>query len=65
MQCIAEDGSPHGPKTFVLWNPPLVKPNAGDSAANMSHTENRLRSRMTKCVQCLRLSGCCTSVGAC
>lgn len=22
--CIDEDGSPHGPKDFVLWNPPLT-----------------------------------------
>lgn len=48
VQCVAEDGSPHGPKTFVLWNPPLTMPNGSDSAANRSHTENRLRTRMTK-----------------
>ncbi|KAK9795209.1 hypothetical protein WJX73_000198 [Symbiochloris irregularis] len=48
VRCIAEDGSPHGPKTFVLWNPPLTKPNGGDSQANLSHTENRLRTRITK-----------------
>lgn len=23
---IDDDGSPHGPKTFVMWNPPLLKP---------------------------------------
>jgi ATP-dependent helicase YprA (DUF1998 family) len=27
---VDEDGSPHGPKTFVLWNPPL---SAGQKAA--------------------------------
>lgn len=27
---VHEDGSPHGPKRFVLWNPPLMSPNAGD-----------------------------------
>ena len=21
---VEEDGSPHGPKDFVLWNPPLL-----------------------------------------
>lgn len=25
MQVVSEDGSPHGPKCFVLWNPPLTK----------------------------------------
>ena len=23
---ISDDGSPHGPKCFVLWNPPLMNP---------------------------------------
>lgn len=23
---VSEDGSPHGPKCFVLWNPPLTHP---------------------------------------
>lgn len=27
MSVVSEDGSPHGPKTFVLWNPPLLQPN--------------------------------------
>lgn len=22
---VSEDGSPHGPKTFVLWNPPRLQ----------------------------------------
>lgn len=24
VNVIAQDGSPHGPKCFVLWNPPLL-----------------------------------------
>ena len=25
VHLVDEDGSPHGPKTFVMWNPPLVR----------------------------------------
>jgi len=33
VQVVSEDGSPHGPKCFVLWNPPLTDP-AAKRAAN-------------------------------
>lgn len=61
---VSEDGSPHGPKTFVLWNPPLtmgqslkgaLSPLSAVTAEgkfnlkNMSHTEGRVRARMNKC----------------
>ena len=26
VRVISDDGSPHGPKSFVLWNPPLSHP---------------------------------------
>ena len=61
---VSEDGSPHGPKTFVLWNPPLtmgkglkgaLSPLSAVTAEgkfnlkHMSHTEGRVRARMNKC----------------
>ena len=47
---MGEDGSPHGPKCFVLWNPPLTMPAlAAGVRGNQSHTEGRVRNRMSKC----------------
>lgn len=46
MHVVSEDGSPHGPKSFVLWNPPFVAPDrkgSGGKGLNMSHTEGRKR----------------------
>ena len=44
---VSEDGSPHGPQRFVLWNPPLTAPNHALKVANtgnhMSRTEGRAR----------------------
>ena len=43
---VSEDGSPHGPKSFVLWNPPFAAPDrkgSGGKGLNMSHTEGRKR----------------------
>ena len=31
VHLVDEDGSPHGPKTFVMWNPPLSRPNIAGS----------------------------------
>ena len=54
---IDQDGSPHGPQRFVLWNPPLTHFNAGLRAANpdgttsigqMSRTEGRARKQERK-----------------
>lgn len=49
VQVVSDDGSPHGPKCFVLWNPPLtVSQKALDkgSQAKLSRTEGR--ARLTK-----------------
>ena len=46
VHVVSEDGSPHGPKSFVLWNPPFAAPAArgsGGKGLNMSHTEGRKR----------------------
>lgn len=46
MTVISQDGSPHGPQRFVLWNPPLTAPNRALAVANgvqMSRTEGRAR----------------------
>lgn len=43
---VSQDGSPHGPQRFVLWNPPLTAPNHALAVANgvqMSRTEGRAR----------------------
>ena len=43
---VTEDGSPHGPQRFVLWNPPLTAPNHALAVANgvqRSRTEGRAR----------------------
>lgn len=47
---IDQDGSPHGPQRYVLWNPPLTHFNEALKAANpdssigqMSRTEGRAR----------------------
>ena len=37
---VEEDGSPHGPKTFVMWNPPLRQ---GGPLGALSRTEERAR----------------------
>lgn len=50
MSSVGVDGSPHGPKCFVLWNPPLTMPAlAAGAKGNQSHTEGRVRNRMSKC----------------
>lgn len=49
VRVVSDDGSPHGPKCFVLWNPPLtVSQKALDkgSRAKLSRTEGR--ARLTK-----------------
>ena len=46
VHVVSEDGSPHGPKNFVLWNPPFAAPDrkgSGGKGLNMSHTEGRKR----------------------
>ena len=63
VEVVSDDGSPHGPKTFVLWNPSLLVPKGrrsggggGDATVNpllgmsmMSRTEARARKHFNKC----------------
>jgi hypothetical protein len=50
VHVVSQDGSPHGPKSFVLWNPPLTMPpqqpggSGEERPPRISHTEGRLRS---------------------
>ncbi|BDA42593.1 probable ATP-dependent helicase hrq1 [Coccomyxa sp. Obi] len=48
VHVVSEDGSPHGPKSFVMWNPPLSMPpprpgQEQERLPRMSHTEGRTR----------------------
>ena len=65
---VTEDGSPHGPKSFLMWNPPLSSGPAPQVAAadglapprlpQMSHTEGRTRAGSVKWAAPLFLSSC-------
>ena len=49
MEVISEDGSPHGPKCFVLWNPPLtVSQKALNKGSQMKMSRMEGRARLTK-----------------
>lgn len=49
VEVISEDGSPHGPKCFVLWNPPLtVSQQAVNKGSKMKMSRTEGRARMTK-----------------
>ena len=49
VEVVSEDGSPHGPKCFVLWNPPLtVSQQARNKGAKMKMSRTEGRARMTK-----------------
>ena len=58
VRVVSEDGSPHGPKTFVLWNPPRLQ--AGRRASGTGgHGELALCHAMVLTVQgLLLLCGC-------
>lgn len=54
MHVVSEDGSPHGPKSFVMWNPPLSIPSPKpgqeqERKPRMSHTEGRTRQGNKRC----------------
>ena len=50
VHVVSEDGSPHGPKSFVLWNPPFATPDSKSTTGlNMSHTEGRKRGGAKRC----------------
>ena len=44
VNVVSDDGSPHGRKTFVLWNPPLTASQLA-KANSMSRTEGRARNK--------------------
>lgn len=56
VQVVRDDGSPHGPRLFALWNPPLTAGRGGGTPlpagaakpplrpGQLSHTESRVRS---------------------
>ena len=44
VHVVSDDGSPHGRKTFVLWNPPLTASQLA-KANSMSRTEGRARNK--------------------
>lgn len=54
VHVITDDGSPHAPRIFAMWNPPLSAPNATPGAAGpngrveFSHTEGRKRAPIEK-----------------
>ena len=49
VEVISEDGSPHGPKCFVLWNPPLtVSQKALNKGSQMKMSRMEGRARLTK-----------------
>ncbi|KAL0027014.1 hypothetical protein WJX79_008750 [Trebouxia sp. C0005] len=49
VEVISEDGSPHGPKCFVLWNPPLtVSQQALNKGSKMKMSRTEGRARLTK-----------------
>ena len=49
VEVISEDGSPHGPKCFVLWNPPLtVSQKALNKGSQMKMSRTEGRARLTK-----------------
>ena len=50
VHVVSEDGSPHGPKSYVLWNPPFAAPDRKSTTGlNMSHTEGRKRGGAKRC----------------
>ena len=56
VHVVSEDGSPHGPKSFVLWNPPFATPDRKSTTGlNMSHTEGRKRGGAKRCGLRLRM----------
>lgn len=44
---MSQDGSPHGPKTFVLWNPP-VRAGGGPGGSGGGGAASRMEARRAK-----------------
>ena len=54
VHVVSEDGSPHGHKSFIMWNPPLSIPppkpgQEKERQPRMSHTEGRTRQGNKRC----------------
>ena len=53
VDVIGEDGSPHGPKHFVFWNPPVIDEESGTRASAGSETSRLLEMLLKRDVRTL------------
>jgi len=51
MQLIEDDGSPRGPKAFVLWNPPLLEGSQSDRISPIGEAARLMADLVTDKVQ--------------
>lgn len=62
MDLIEEDGSPRGPKSFVLWNPPLLKGSQSDRHSPIGDASRLMTELITDKVQTIAFTS--TRLGA-